>query len=199
VLAAADLNDTFGSKLDYPSGGADGNVLTKSGTAAAWAAASVAGFTLITTETFSAVSSISINNCFTSTYDNYLILLAITSQSTNPQVVSIRFRVSGADNSTSNYSRGEIFIDYTSNTVNGGAGNNQDNFPLGNQTAPVLSSVLLLGPNLSQKTGIQANVMGDTRHLASGGMFRATTVFDGFSIYVSGTITGNLSVYGYGK
>jgi hypothetical protein len=40
VLAAADLNDTFGSKVDYPSGGADGEALLKSGTAAAWGAVS---------------------------------------------------------------------------------------------------------------------------------------------------------------
>jgi hypothetical protein len=39
VLAAADLNDTFGSKADYPSGGSDGQALLKSGTTTAWGAA----------------------------------------------------------------------------------------------------------------------------------------------------------------
>jgi hypothetical protein len=47
VLAAADLNDTFGSKVNYPSGGADGNALIKSGTSAAWGSAG--GQTLIST------------------------------------------------------------------------------------------------------------------------------------------------------
>jgi hypothetical protein len=39
VLAAADLNDTFGSKLTYPSGGANGDALIKDGTAALWGSA----------------------------------------------------------------------------------------------------------------------------------------------------------------
>jgi hypothetical protein len=39
VLAAADLNDTFGSKLDYPAGGANGDALIKDGTAALWGSA----------------------------------------------------------------------------------------------------------------------------------------------------------------
>lgn len=40
VLTAADLTDTFAAKIAYPSGGSDGNVLVKSGTAAAWGTAS---------------------------------------------------------------------------------------------------------------------------------------------------------------
>jgi hypothetical protein len=39
VLTASDLNDTFGSKADYPSGGSDGQALIKSGTTTAWGAA----------------------------------------------------------------------------------------------------------------------------------------------------------------
>jgi hypothetical protein len=39
VLAAADLNDTFGAKVDYPSGGSNGDALIKDGTAALWGTA----------------------------------------------------------------------------------------------------------------------------------------------------------------
>ena len=39
VLAAADLNDTFAAKLDYPSGGANGDALIKDGASAVWGSA----------------------------------------------------------------------------------------------------------------------------------------------------------------
>jgi hypothetical protein len=39
ILASQDLNDTFGAKADYPSGGSDGQALIKSGTTTAWGSA----------------------------------------------------------------------------------------------------------------------------------------------------------------
>jgi len=101
VLAAADLNDTFASKIVYPSGGADGNALIKSGTSAAWGTAG--GLALVTSEDFTAVSSISINGAFTSSFDNYRVIGSLTTNSSGANLLA-RLRASGTDNTSSVYS-----------------------------------------------------------------------------------------------
>ena len=53
------------------------------GTVATTAYADTAGgLQLITTQTFSAVSAVNVNNCFTSTYDNYQVVISGTTPST---------------------------------------------------------------------------------------------------------------------
>ena len=72
-----------------------------------------AGLVHINTTSFSAVASQSINDVFSSTYDNYRIVLEIASASGCD--LNFRYRVSGADNSTANYHR--QYISGTSTTV----------------------------------------------------------------------------------
>ena len=94
ILTAADANDNFmeqtiatfanstarGTAITSPNEGqysylADTN-MTEIYNGTNWVSASNsinAGSTHISTTTFSAVTSVSVNNCFTSTYDSYLI------------------------------------------------------------------------------------------------------------------------------
>ena len=59
------------------------------------------GLVLISSTDFSAVASMSINNAFSSTYQNYKVLIyADPSADVN---IDFRFRASGTDNSNSNY------------------------------------------------------------------------------------------------
>jgi len=60
-----------------------------------------AGMVLLNTTSFSAVASQSVNDVFSTTYDHYKILVTLTN--TVGEGVIFRYRVSGADNSTSNY------------------------------------------------------------------------------------------------
>jgi hypothetical protein len=203
VLAAADLNDTFGSKLDYPSGGADGDALIKSGTSAAWGAAG--GLTLIATESFSAVSSVSINGCFTSTYDNYRLMLRIPTASTS-QTITFRYRASGTDNSSA-YQTSQSGS-YQSTTVFGGANAGQSAGVLGftstNDRFGVTADIL--SPQNANSTifaGLGIGLDAQSPQNADTGwritfIHTGTNVFDGLSVIASsGTITGTLRIYGY--
>ena len=64
------------------------------------------GLSFITSTTFSAISSLSIDNCFTASYANYRVV--VTAVGTAAAEVRLRLRVAGADNSTSNYYNGAV-------------------------------------------------------------------------------------------
>jgi hypothetical protein len=194
VLAAADLNDTFGSKVDYPSGGADGDALIKDGTAAVWGAAG--GLTLITSESFSAVSSVSLNGVFTSAYENYRMVITATTSSAVG--VSFRYRVSGTDATGSNYIRqswnasGSVLGAATSTLAfgiiigTGTAGLHWGNVEYFRPFAAEQTLSLTMGNNVAPSSEIHS-----TQHTLS-------TSYDGITIYPdSGTFTGTLRVYGY--
>ena len=67
------------------------------------AASSNQGLTLINTTSFSGVSSQSINDVFSATYTNYRIIVDAVSSSATAVPLNFRFRVSGTDNTSTNY------------------------------------------------------------------------------------------------
>ena len=161
------------------------------------------GLVLLNTTSFSAVSSQSINDVFSSTYDNYRIVADfVGSTGTNN---NMRLRVSGADNTTSNYMRQYIYA--SSTTIAAARSNSQTTWLLGDHgTSRTINIVDLVSPNLAQVTGgihfsaMYYNSATENAWLQNGLGFNATTQFTGFSIYPSsGTITGTVSVYGYNK
>lgn len=77
-----------------------GAVLTAADLNAAIAAAG--GLKFISSNTVSASSSYSINNCFTSTYSAYVIEMELTAAAGSP-VVSARMRVAAVDSSAAKY------------------------------------------------------------------------------------------------
>ena len=163
-----------------------------------------AGMVLLNTTSFSAVSAQAINDVFSSTYDNYRILLDLTGSTT--LTLSMRFRIAGADNLTSNYYY--QYIQGNSTTVNGaraaastswvldgGLGTDRFNYvlDLANPNLATTKSMIELG---SQNYSAAASIK---TFFASYG-FGATTSFTGFSLITStGNITGTVSVYGYNK
>jgi len=194
--AGEQLSDRFAAKLDYPTGGSDGDLLAKDGTAAEWIAPSVAGLTLITAETFSAVSSVNINNCFSATYTNYRFVARINYSSTAVGL-NMRFRASGTDNTVS-YNR--QFISASSSTLNSGASFNQSEFLLMNISSNDVgfASGDIFGPNLARRTPFYSVGGYDNIAIQYLGEHDVTSAFDGLTIFVpSGTITGTLSIYGY--
>ncbi len=160
------------------------------------------GLVHINTTTFSAVSSVSLNNCFTSAYDNYAILFSNCTITTSGYLL-FRLRVGGVDNSTSNYrfsqvngssagvaSAGGSAGDTSARICfwNGGGYNSVNNFQI---NSPAITSHTSYSTT-SMETG--ATVFAST----TSGAFNATTQFDGLTIFpASGTMSGTVRVYGY--
>jgi hypothetical protein len=152
------------------------------------------------TVTFSGASSVSLNDVFSATYDNYLIFVNIDSASTDA-LVNMRMRVSGTDNSSNNYYWAYGYAAYTGAAalVNKNSAGLTSSFEVGYSDGSVGLNVY--NPFKSFKT-IIGKLLGlnndNDVHYGGGGNMSVTTSYTGFTVYpVSGTITGTVQVYGY--
>jgi hypothetical protein len=171
----------------------------------AWAtpAAATSGLSLIIKSPFTTVSSHSVDNCFTSTYANYKVLIKWSAASGDNVDLSIKLRASGSD-TTTNYACQRIFG--SSTTVN------SDVDPLGTDewiagvldkdfaTNPFLE-MEIASPQVATNTAMHLRQWGYTTipylHLV-GGSQNSSTQFDGFKILANaGTMSGTIWVYGY--
>ena len=196
-------------------GGTTGQVLKKtSGTDldVEWGTAS-SGLTLINTTSFSGVASQSINDVFSTTYDNYRIVINVNNSTTSAQSELIRLRVSGADNSSSNYRWSGLYIfDATAAPTVSGQGSNglTTSFYIGGSSSTAgYTGVTVLdisNPFATKNTSFvsqassydQVGVRGTYDTL--GGSTSVTTSYTGFTLLSgSGNITGSISVFGYSK
>jgi hypothetical protein len=191
------LSATLGSKLDYPSGGADGNVLTKSGTAAAWSAPEAAGLTLITADSFTAVSSVSINNCFSATHKTYQIVIEGTSTGAR---IDLRLRASGTDASGANYDVQNVSV---ANTTFAGARNtDQTSFFQGGgliEDDMGLAVITISNAAVATKTSLVSHMTDSpsVAYRATGGVHQLTNAYDGITFLFSATSSGTIRIYGY--
>jgi hypothetical protein len=161
------------------------------------------GLQKVTSTSFSAQSSVSVNNCFTSAYSNYRII--ITATATGDLDASFRFRASGSDASGANYQYAYTGF-FASTSANGGGSNataipNLPSIGNGRQSHCIID---ITGPNttnawkpLTQQTAFTHSGVGIIVFNGAG-VINSTTQFDGFTIFLgSGTMTGNITVYGY--
>ena len=159
------------------------------------------GLVLINTTSFSGVSSQSFNDVFSTTYDNYFLLTRITDMSVGDNIL-IRMRVGGSDDSTSNYSRLGLRITTTVDRV---ASYAQTSYLIGETgTKKGAFQTIIYGPflaALTQFNGLITN--GFQNPMENGfqmGAHNVATSYTGFTLIpASGTMTGNVSVYGYSK
>jgi hypothetical protein len=169
-----------------------------------WAApASGGGLVFITSNTFSGSSGVNINNCFTSTYDNYIIILGRATSSGGANV-EMRLRVSGADATAGNYVR--QLLNASSSTLVGQRDTNQTQW-----------SQIATAPATTENSFMFFKIFNPARTVATyatsehndgetgNGLVLAhrtfthtlTTAYDGFTIYPSsGTFSGTVRVYG---
>jgi hypothetical protein len=185
-----------------------GQVLTISAAGTStWSTPTPGGLVLLTTATFSGVTSVSApNNIFTSTYANYRIVLDLTSVAADADM-AIRLRASGSDNVTSNYATSVAYFT-TTNTLSGYSANSGQTawqiFPTdaGTNNHSYSVSIDLYRPQEAQLTTatLLANGITFTGTIASffgGNLFNATTQFDSLSFLNAGNIAGRYSIYGY--
>lgn len=157
------------------------------------------GLTQVANVSFSAVSSIAIDNVFTSAYTNYQVFYNVSSASATSNH-SLSMRASGATNTTLNYTYGSVAILFGSSTVLGATQTGQTLWAEGsrsNGSDSCSTQWTFFSPQLAQKTFVQAISADGSVTRNTGMLFNATTQFDGFVVAPqSGTITGNIRVYG---
>jgi hypothetical protein len=148
--------------------------------------------------TFSAVSSISINDVFSATYANYMIIGSGITGGTDNVQARFRLRASGADNTDSNYTAQRL------------TANDDSSFPakdssdskfrtVAMNTQGVHFQVHFINPFASTNTGyLSFGNGGFTASLYSHtGNFIGSNSFTGFTFFPdSGTATGTIRVYG---
>lgn len=162
------------------------------------------GLNLITKQTFSAASTINVNDVFSATYHNYKILIScIGSVATT---FTARMRVSGADNANSNYA--SAYFNWRSdNTGVGGTAANgtATSFTAFGSISDARRTNLLIdmyAPFASLATGYTGmnsyGATGYTQGQVLSGTMTVTTSYTGFTLLpASGNVTGTLWVYGY--
>jgi len=145
------------------------------------------------TVTFSGVSSVSLNGCFTSTYQNYKVIMDITNASS--VLNNLRLRLSGTDASGSDY---DIQINDLANG-NKTTTLNTTALPLhyyGNSANGVVLDILK--PKDAAITQFQGNSYIENGYCVFGAQHDEATSYDGFTIYpASSTMSGTIRVYGY--
>jgi len=174
---------------------------------AAWATvgpASAGGLVYITQATPSAVNSVSINDCFSSTYQNYRIIFTPSTSVGVNSYISLRYRVSSTD-TTTGYKYVEINSDGSSvGTSVDGQGTTLMVVGYIDPTSKGMAYWLeIQDPNQTQKT--KCNIASQNYSAAGaytirniGGAQADTTQFTGITFTTSGTsFTGTIRVYGY--
>jgi hypothetical protein len=161
--------------------------------------------TLIDSHDFSAQASVSRDDVFSNTYENYLIVISNYSTSASAHA-QIRYRVGGANASGADYSYAfnETLTAGTNNPA-GGTGNNQIRLhPLfGGVIGEGLIEIIVCRPFVADATmsilnASLRNAAGAAANRIAGmGMHTLATSYDGFTLFMtSGTMDGSLRVYG---
>jgi len=160
------------------------------------------GLTQVANATFTAQSTVSIDNVFTSAYSNYVILTTLVPSTLTD--LNFRLRTGGADNTTANYNN---LLQILNNANVFGTSFNAARifgyFGRINTSGKYTSRMEIFEPNLATPTNIQtdyqrADGTSNSQMGVSVDIFQLNTIFDGISIYpLLGTITGNIRIYGY--
>jgi hypothetical protein len=183
--------------------GTNGQVLTADSaesTGLKWATPAGGGLVFIQKGTFSASTAVNVNTCFSSTYDNYRILVKVTGASVVMGEVRLRMRSATTDNSTSNYNYQRLYAQNTS--VGGSAATNQTSAVMGPQNTALSWNVTdMMSPFLAENTLYSTVSSYNQTHIDNfSGAHKVASSFDGFTMFPdAGNITGEVWVYGYAK
>ena len=187
--------------------GANNTVLTADSSEATglkWVApASGGGMTYITNSTISAVTSHSVNNCFTSTYANYFLVFNFTTFGDASTDILFRFRASASD-TTTNYKCQRLFgSGATASADSNSTGTDEFFLALGDSSYGSAAVVQLFNPQVADKSffnSLNAGIYnGSMYQMTSAGLQNSSTQFDGFTVFSDAgeTMTGTVRIYGY--
>jgi hypothetical protein len=153
---------------------------------------------------FTAATSVTVDNVFTSDFQDYLLILRYET-STAAQNINYQNRVGGVS-ATTNYNFQRLLV--ASTTVSGARTTAQASFPVGLGTGPgypSLASVIISGPQLAGPTNATVHVSHADNSYAvpimwySASNHSTAVAYDGFELSVGGgaNATGNYTVWGF--
>ena len=168
-------------------------------TAPEWGAAGgAAGLTLVKTQTVgTSVTSVTVNDAFSTTYENYLITYTGGSNAANNADIQIKF---GA--ATSNYKFVGIYMATTSSTVNSYATNSSGAITVGGMSGNGAASfIYVMNPYQTKRTAVIAHTStthSDMYWQDYKGFLDNATSYTSFIIASNSAMTGGvIRVYGY--
>ena len=158
------------------------------------------GLRLVKKQTIgSAVSAVTVTGAFSTTYENYKIIVSCGAASTSNYA-----RITLGSTATGYYQKG-IYGQYTNNTVAGAGYANNTSFEglLRAETTGLMADFSLYSPFTAKNTGMTFNVsyLSTTGYIEQGGGFlNDTNSYTAFTLTANtGTWTGGtIYVYGYG-
>jgi len=185
------------SKLNV---GTTGQILTVAGGVPSWATASSGGggLTFIKKQTVgTSVSSVTVSDAFTSTYDNYLITFTGGSSSADSADLNIKF-----GSATTGYKYVGTYMRFTSSTINSYATTSSGSIGIGGMSSyGACSFIYVMSPYLSARTTTIAHTStnhNDMYWQDYKGVLDNSTSYTSFIIASSGSMTGGeIRVYGY--
>jgi hypothetical protein len=166
-----------------------------------------AGLVYITEATATSGTTLSVNNCFTSTYAAYVLHITGSAASAN-YGIDLRLRASGSDTSTGYY-YGITRVDMAAAAINVSVGNNSTLMVTGaivGSAGRGTTVAQITNPQLAQYTSFSfqatdIRAMSGYGGITSTGQLTNTTQYDGFTLLLgggSGTISNmQVKIYGY--
>jgi len=159
-----------------------------------------AGMVLLNTTSFSGVTTQSINDVFSATYKSYMIVVSNLSCASNVNDLKLRLRVAGADNSSSNYENGRLYVGAFATT----------NFATDNSVLSTSFQCLQMNNTIQQGVTIWINNPFLTANTSAyslgagllfdlnGGVTTVTTSYTGFTLITAlgGNFAGTITTYG---
>ena len=157
------------------------------------------GLTYITSATIgTAVSTVPVAAAFSSTYDNYRIVISNVTCSANQP--ALRLQLGAA---ATGYYSGGFEISYSGGTLSAASASNVAFWYIGNfgNATSMSSTVEIQRPFATQNTNYSATAGSTAWSVVQNGYLADTTSYTAFTVLLSsGTMTGGtISVYGYRK
>ena len=153
---------------------------------------------------FTSASAVSLNGCFSSTYQNYRISFDNITMPASSTDLLLRLRAGGS-NTTTNYTGAGFYMTHNSATVNGAIVSSIFISNTSGTGGKAIGYIDLFGPYEAQETSAsyakpyRYSTTSANAYTHSYAFFQTdSTQFDGFSLVPgAGTISGAVRVYGY--
>jgi hypothetical protein len=129
--------------------------------------------------TFTGASSVSLNDVFSATYDNYKILISFSTTAT--ELVTLRVRVGGTDLSSSTYGTSLYGFTYAGAIESSNGASDTSIKIARSNTSSNATEFFVAAPFLTQNTRLGGVFLDNSRYASFGGIVNNTTSYTGFT------------------